>query len=73
MDVKGYYASINQQFLLEMVRQYVPDAAVLDLIGGYLRRVVAEDGVYEEITKGISLGCPLSPLMGCCFSIRWMI
>jgi hypothetical protein len=32
-----------------------------------LRRVVAEDGVYEEITKGISLGCPLSPLMGALF------
>src|SRR5919199_1108379 len=66
-DVKGYYASINQEILLERVRQYVPDAAVLELISGYLRRVVAEDGVYEEITKGISLGCPLSPLMGALF------
>jgi hypothetical protein len=50
-----------------MVRLYVPDAAVLELIGGYLRRVVADGGVYEEISQGISLGCPLSPLMGALF------
>jgi hypothetical protein len=66
-DVKGYYASINHEILLELVRQFVPDAAVLELIDGYLRRVVAEDGVYEEISQGISLGCPLSPLMGALF------
>jgi len=43
---------------------------VIELIRGYLRRVVADYGVYEEITKGISLGCPLSPLMGALFLKR---
>jgi hypothetical protein len=66
-DVKGYYASIDQEILLGMVREVVPDGAVIELIRGYLRRVVADNGVYEEITKGISLGCPLSPLMGALF------
>jgi retron-type reverse transcriptase len=66
-DVKGYYASINHEILLEMVRLVVPDAPVLELIRGYLRRVVADGGVYEEISQGISLGCPLSPLMGALF------
>ncbi|MEH2000890.1 MAG: reverse transcriptase/maturase family protein [Nostoc sp.] len=66
-DVKGYYASIDQAILFEMVRKYVNDPHVLDLIRGYLRRFVDDGGEYEDITKGISLGCPLSPLMGALF------
>lgn len=30
----------------------------------HLLQFVSDEGVYEDITKGISLGCPLSPLMG---------
>ena len=63
-DVKGYYASINQEILFDLVQQYVKEPLVLDLIRGYLQRFVSDGGVYEDITKGISLGCPLSPLMG---------
>ncbi len=63
-DVKGYYASIEKEILFEMVRQYVNEPLVLDLIRGYLRRFVSDGGEYEDITQGISLGCPLSPLMG---------
>lgn len=66
-DVKGYYASIDQEILFEMVRQYVTEPPMLDLIRGYLRRFVSDGGEYEDITKGISLGCPLSPLMGALF------
>lgn len=63
-DVKGYYASINQEILFDLVQEYVSEPPVLDLIRGYLQRFVSDGGVYEDITKGISLGCPLSPLMG---------
>ena len=31
-DVKGYYASINHQILMEIVGQYVQDEAVLALL-----------------------------------------
>lgn len=37
---------------------------VLDLVGHYLRRFVSTGGEYVGIEQGISLGCPLSPLMG---------
>ncbi len=63
-DVKGYYASINHHILMEIVGRYVEDEAVLALLWGYLRRYVSDGGKFIDITQGISLGCPLSPLMG---------
>ena len=32
-----------------------------------MRRCVYDGGLYEDIGRGISLGCPLSPLMGALF------
>jgi len=66
-DVKGFYACINHQILMEIVGGYVQDEAVLALLWRYLRRVVSDGGEFIDITQGISLGCPLSPLMGALF------
>ncbi len=66
-DVKGYYASINHDILMEIVGRYVHDEKVLVLLWGYLRRFVSDGGKFIDITQGISLGCPLSPLMGALF------
>jgi Reverse transcriptase (RNA-dependent DNA polymerase) len=66
-DVQSYYASIRHQILMEIVGRYVQDEAVLALLWGYLRRYVNDGGKFIDITQGISLGCPLSPLMGALF------
>ncbi|NES66139.1 MAG: hypothetical protein F6K24_13185 [Okeania sp. SIO2D1] len=66
-DVKGYYASINHGILMDIVGKYVRDDAVFRLLWGYLRRYVSDGGEFIDITQGISLGCPLSPLMGALF------
>ena len=66
-DVKGYYASINHHILMEIIKRYVQDEYVLALLWGYLRRYVSDGGKFIDITQGISLGCPLSPLMGALF------
>ncbi|MBN3940004.1 reverse transcriptase/maturase family protein [Nostoc sp. NMS9] len=85
-DVKGYYASINHEILYKLVADYVQDPVVLDLVGQYLQRFVSDGGEYTDIVQGISLGCPLSPLMGAlylkplddrmaelgCFYVRYM-
>lgn len=85
-DVKSYYASIDHDVLLSLLGQWVDDAVVLDLLRQYMQRVVCEGGVYTSIEIGISLGCPLSPLMGAvylqpldarmaamgCFYVRYM-
>ena len=85
-DGKSYYASINHDILYNLVATYVDDPIVLDLVRQYLKRFVSDGGIYTDISLGISLGCPLSPLMGAlylkplddkmaqmgCFYVRYM-
>ena len=62
-DVKRYYASVDHAVLLALVRDRIADRRVLDLVGQYLCRTVDENCLYTTVTRGISLGCPLSPVM----------
>jgi len=69
-----------------LVSDYVDDPIVLDLVRQYLKRFISDGGIYRDISLGISLGCPLSPLMGAlylkplddkmaemgCFYVRYM-
>jgi len=66
-DVKSYYASISHAILLSQLDRYILDRRLRDLLKQYLQRTVYDDGRYEDIRQGISLGCPLSPLMGALF------
>ena len=77
---------IQQEILFSLVAEYVGDPVVLDKVCQYLRRFVSDEGIYVDIERGISLGCPLSPLMGAlylkplddkmaamgCFYVRYM-
>ncbi len=62
--MKSYYASIDHDILLNMLGHHVPDERVLDLLRQYVRRTIYDGGLYEDVERGVSLGCPLSPLMG---------
>ena len=62
-DVKSYYASIDRLLLLNLA-VHIKDRRVLNLIGQYLRRTSKRGGSFWDYEKGISLGCPLSPLIG---------
>ncbi len=66
-DVKSYYASIDHFLLLDQLAEYVKDRHVLNLLGQYLRRSSERGGQFWDYEKGISLGCPLSPLIGAFF------
>jgi len=66
-DVKSYYASIRHEILHARLAEHNDDPRLLDLLWQSLRRTVYDDVFYEDIEQGLSLGCPLSPLMGALF------
>nr|WP_320014338.1 reverse transcriptase/maturase family protein [uncultured Desulfobacter sp.] len=66
-DVKSYYASIDHDLLLQQIKKYVKDPFLCRLINDFLRHTVCDGGYYHSVQKGISLGCPLSPLLGALF------
>ena len=66
-DVKSYYASIDHLLLLDQLAAFIKDRRVLNLLGQYMRRTAERGGEFWDYQKGISLGCPLSPLMGAFF------
>ena len=63
-DIKSYYASIDHHVLMEQLHSHINDARVITLIWDYLNRTVQFGGLYRDIKRGISLGCPISPLIG---------
>ena len=69
-DVKSYYASIDHDVLLDQLGEHIDDSRLLDLLERYIRRTVVDDGLYEDVTIGISLGCALSPVMGALYLQR---
>jgi RNA-directed DNA polymerase len=69
-DVKSYYASIDHLLLMDRLALYVRDRNILNLLGQYLRRAAESGGWFWDCERGISLGCPLSPLIGAFFLDR---
>jgi RNA-directed DNA polymerase len=66
-DVRSFYDSIDHTRLLDRVARSVPDRGVLNRVGQYLRRTAEAGGWYSTATRGLSLGCPLSPVLGAFF------
>ncbi len=66
-DVKSFYASIDHLLLMDRLAFYIGDRHILNLLGQYLRRSSERGGEFWDYEKGISLGCPLSPLIGAFF------
>ena len=62
-DVKSYYASLDQELLLAQLHDAIADPRLVTILERYVRRTVYQDGLYRDVTQGISLGCPLSPLI----------
>src|SRR5271165_6359523 len=61
---QGVMDLIASDAVLDEAYAWLCDRRVLKLVWSYLRRMVCDGGEYEAVTRGISLGCPLSPLMG---------
>ncbi|MCH8155417.1 MAG: hypothetical protein IH786_09195 [Proteobacteria bacterium] len=66
-DVKSFYASIDHIALMDRLARHIDDRSILNLLGQYMRRTAERGGCFHDHERGISLGCPLSPLMGAFF------
>ena len=63
-DIAKFYASTDHNILLKECKKYIKDKRILNIIMQYAARLEDVNGQYIHITKGISRGCSLSPLMG---------
>lgn len=62
-DLKSFFDTVNHDVLMFRLGRRIKDRRVLSLIGRYLRAGVVElNGKFEETTKGMPQGGPLSPL-----------
>jgi RNA-directed DNA polymerase len=66
-DVQAYDASIDHLLLLDRLTVYSADQQVLNRIGQSLRRCAEWGGLYRDHRQGITLGSPLSPILGAFF------
>lgn len=66
-DVKGYYEHIGHHRMLALLADHIKDRSILNLLCQAMRRTVTWGGLYRDCEKGISRGCPLSPLLGAFF------
>jgi RNA-directed DNA polymerase len=63
-DVKGYYESIDQYLLYELIAKQISANRLKRYLYQVIHRTVESGGNYRDISTGISRGCPLSPLLG---------
>jgi len=63
-DVKSYYESIDQYVLIEQIHQQIENKILRRYLYQVVHRSVEYGGNYQDINKGISRGCSLSPILG---------
>ena len=66
-DVKSYYASIDHALLMDRLARFISDRTMINLCGQYMKRTAEQVEWFWNHDRGISLGCPLSPLIGAFF------
>ena len=62
-DIRGFFDTINHEWLMKFIEHRVADPRVLRLIQKWLRAGVSEDGEWSETTVGTPQGAVISPLL----------
>ena len=62
-DIRSYFDTIDQKWLIKMMEQRVGDGRVIRLLRRWLRAGVLEDGEYSVSEQGTPQGAVISPLL----------
>jgi RNA-directed DNA polymerase len=63
IDIEGYFDSIDQERLMELLREELSDGRLLSVIERMLKAGVLEEGVWESSETGTPQGGVISPLL----------
>jgi len=63
-DIKGFFDTIDHEWLLKFLEHRISDKRILRLIGKWLRAGVSDEGQWSETTVGTPQGAVISPLLG---------
>ena len=63
IDVQGYFDTIDQERLMQLLEEDVSDGRLLTVIEGFLKAGVFEEGIWETSGKGTPQGGVISPLL----------
>ena len=63
LDLEKYFDTVNHSRLIQILSQTIKDGRVISLIHKYLNAGVIVKHKFEETTKGVPQGGPLSPLL----------
>ena len=62
-DIRGFYDSIDHEWMLKFLEHRIADRRLLRLIGKWLKAGVIEDGEWSETVEGTPQGASASPLL----------
>lgn len=62
-DIRGFYDTLDQRWLMKFVEHRIADPRVLRLLQKWMKAGVMEGGSYSESEEGIAQGASVSPLL----------
>lgn len=62
-DIRGFFDTVNHEWLMKFLQHRIADTRVLSLIGKFLRAGTLEKGKWESTNVGTPQGAVLSPLL----------
>jgi retron-type reverse transcriptase len=62
-DIRGFFDSINHEWLIKFVEHRIADRRLVRLIQKWLKAGVSEDGRWSETSVGTPQGAVVSPLL----------
>jgi group II intron reverse transcriptase/maturase len=62
-DIKGFFDNIPHKQLMKILKKYVADGTVLDLIWKWLKAGYMEEGKHHQLDNGTPQGGVISPLL----------